>query len=190
MKRLVSLILSTLIFSGVILGRTEIKANAYDVLGGNFTGDLSSAMCYYNSEYGSIYGVRTMRGATGWNYQDLITFDLHWSYGSSLAVSDVYVTKYSNTSDGVNAYTTFYQRNSSGLMTQVNPHNSDWNFCVIKLNTAYNPDYVTMMHEFGHVMGLDDNNDEPTSVMCQAVAGRTATRPSVVDMLNLNYLHG
>ncbi len=185
MRKLYSIILSVVIAASSVLNFESAVASADYLFDKDFTGDLSSASVYYNSDYANLYGVRTMRGATGWNNLELIAFDLHWSMGNSYSAADVYAQDYEAV-DGMLANTTFYVRSSSGLLTQVDPNYDDWNFCTIRLNTYYDSNYTTMIHEFGHVMGLKDNNDNVNSIMCQVAHGRVATAPSTVDMIALN----
>ena len=48
----------------------------------------------------------------------------------------------------------------------------------------------TCAHEFGHAMGLDENNSDTSSIMCQTWAGRTVNTVSAEDYATVVYIYG
>ncbi len=89
----------------------------------------------------------------------------------------------------VAAYVTFYYHMSANVITQVNPYSQNWDYCKMYANDFWNPTYDTFAHEFGHVLGLAENNSNPSSIMCQLVHGRVATSPSADDFEGLNHIY-
>ena len=48
----------------------------------------------------------------------------------------------------------------------------------------------TMAHEFGHAMGLDENNRNTSSIMCQLSSGRTVNTVSAEDYATVVDIYG
>jgi len=44
-------------------------------------------------------------------------------------------------------------------------------------------------HEMGHVFGLDENNSNPYTVMCQEGSGRAVNNAQAGDLRGINYLY-
>ena len=109
---------------------------------------------------------------------------MRWSRVLSSSGATVQCSFYRNANDNAIAKTTFFYNSISTY-----PTSSDWNMCKIQLNLAYDVQTDTITHEFGHVFGLDENNDTPSSIMCQKGYGRTATYPSDTDIIMLNGLY-
>lgn len=107
------------------------------------------------------------------------------------SVSDFYQTNEPSTQ--ANAYTMFYVGNST---TPIAPGNSNWDWCRIYVNNPYYDQLSSdelkqgvIGHEFGHVMGLDDNNSNQYSIMCQSSHGRKVTSPRLDDLQGINALY-
>ena len=66
----------------------------------------------------------------------------------------------------------------------------------IRINTDSFPDLTsfekigTMAHEFGHSLGLDENNSNTSSIMCQLGSGRTVNRVSSEDYATVVNIYG
>ena len=143
-------------------------------------------MVYYPSNIASQYGERIMSGAFAW-YSSHTDHCFHPVRSYYLSDRNVFAyTFYRDANaDGsmVLAQTEFYTVISYDQRQQISPYNSDWDECDVKINTnsAADVTFATMRHEFGHVYGLAHRNNDPTSIMCQAAYGRTATNPSLYD---------
>lgn len=78
----------------------------------------------------------------------------------------------------------------------VNPENSFWDYCNVYIYTNMhdwsdtNSVQGTIAHEMGHVFGLDHNNDNQYSVMCQWNYGRKVYKPGKSDHDGLNAMYG
>lgn len=98
--------------------------------------------------------------------------------------------------DGNNGYTTFWARTNgtSGDAYSVS-WEDDWLFNEVYLNNYYlsyeEDDYIqgVVAHEMGHCFGLDDNNTNQYSIMCQAGSGRLVTTVQEVDHMAFNMKH-
>lgn len=145
---------------------------------------MSNLMTYYSPTYATSYGETTMIAAYSWSTRSNLDFTMKWyrTFDSSEATAQC--SYYRNATDGALARTTFFYSSNS-----ISPTSSNWNMCKIKLNLNYNVQSDTIVHEFGHVFGLDENNDDPTSIMCQKGSGRTATVPSYSDIEVLNSMY-
>lgn len=140
-----------------------------------FVTNLNDLSIYYSDPYANIYGISTMRAAFAWA-QDSRTSFIYPVRVSSSASSEVYCRMYSNSSSSTLASTTFYYGDVG-----ISPNNQNWNNCVIQINHAKTVPLSTIIHEFGHTLGLKENNSNPSSIMCQTSHGRTAQSPSYAD---------
>ena len=99
-------------------------------------------------------------------------------------------------SDGVNGYTTFWARTNvtSGTAYQVS-YNNNWLYNEINLNNTYlskktnTYKHGVIAHEMGHCFGLNENNTNKYSIMCQAGYGRAVTTVQEVDQIAFNKKH-
>ena len=112
-------------------------------------------------------------------------------------VMDIY--SYSTSNSLANGSTTFfgtYYDNTS----YIDPRESDWRWCQIKLYGGnFDDDLLsssnitfrsTVAHEMGHVFGLDENNSDSTSIMCQAYRrNRTVLGPNANDCIGINEIY-
>lgn len=153
----------------------SLNANAATTLAYRFQTDLSNIGIYYSNTYATYHGEYTMRAAHQWRNDSRLSF-IYPNRVTNSANSDVYCQMYSNSASSVLAETSFYYGT-----TQISPYNHNWDNCKIKVNHAKTVSLETLTHEFGHVLGLDDNNSDITSIMCQTAYGRTATKPSYAD---------
>lgn len=108
----------------------------------------------------------------------------------SSSVIDVYAT--TNKLLAANAYTSFFRYSSS-----IDPMISNWGWTEITINKSYcNSSFLStqeqigvLAHELGHCFGLNENNNNKNSIMCQSASGRLVTSPQYCDLLGINYLY-
>ncbi|AGF58214.1 hypothetical protein B0P06_003473 [Clostridium saccharoperbutylacetonicum] len=92
-----------------------------------------------------------------------------------------------------NGYTEFYNKKID--IDKVQPNYCDWQYTEVHLNTYriqnYSSDLIkgVVAHEMGHTFGLDDNNSNPGTIMCQTGSGRNVTQPQSGDVAGINYLY-
>ena len=180
------------VMTSSFLSEMQVRANTDEegvILGGRLIADMSDLKCDYFTDVQAQYGERTMRGATAWNsaMNPLLGFDMYWSrvFDGSTPTVSVYLCSLPNSN--IKAVT--YGYSNYGDWLTVDMTQSNWRHCEIYLNDDQNPSYVNITHEFGHVLGLGENNDDPYSIMCQESAGRVATKPAVVDIIALNRVY-
>ena len=98
--------------------------------------------------------------------------------------------------DNRNGYTSFWVRENgtTGNEYGIAP-NIDWLFNKVYLNEAYMASMDTKLqqavvaHEMGHCFGLNENNTNQQSIMCQAGSGRAVTEIQKVDHEAFNLKH-
>ena len=124
----------------------------------------------------------------GWNnlYPNTRTYNI------SNSTIDIY--GYNNV-DGYNGYTTFWARTNghSGTAFAVDPDQNDWLYNEIYLNGEYlntiTKQRATTCHEMGHCFGLDENNTNQYSIMCQESAERQVNVVQQRDHIAFNNKH-
>ena len=84
-------------------------------------------------------------------------------------------------SDSANGYTSFWRYSNP-----VSPYSENWGWCQIYYNSNYTGGQATIAHEIGHTMGLDENNSNSYTIMCQAGSGRRVTTPQYDDLAGIN----
>lgn len=200
-KRIVSgITLLCCTFNCPLLGTNADEAIPFNWnpwFGYKLNADLNTAKCYYPDEIAPTYGITIMRGATAWNTaaNPMSSIDVYWSrepYSYNYEQGNACVKVWAE-SRGLNnqvASTRFYYSiDELENDERRNPNYGNWDFCGIVINTDYNADYITMTHEFGHVMGLTDNKEDTKSIMYYIRDEREATKPAMVDILALNRLY-
>ena len=73
--------------------------------------------------------------------------------------------------------------------TIINPDHENWKYAEIHINhdEFKNPNFSNeqatgiIIHEFGHAFGLDHNNTNVNSIMCQTSYGRVVQKVQKVD---------
>ena len=79
--------------------------------------------------------------------------------------------------------------------TLVDQWSTNWGFCKNRINSTYFDTISsfyknhTVSHEMGHVMGLNENNANTSSVMCQGWASPTVYNAQADDANGINFLY-
>lgn len=107
------------------------------------------------------------------------------------SVMDIYAGSYTSYPyNSANAWTEFWI-----YSTQVSPHSQNWGWNKIYLNSYNMSSYSSttkkgvVAHEMGHAFGLNENNSNRNSVMCQMGSGRAVTASTADDLNGINYLY-
>jgi len=175
-----------------------LSAQAYVLIGNKLNGGVGNwytgTYRYYWYDSSNSYASNINASIYKWNHTGSILITkinfMSTSYKPA-SVSDFYKTTEPNT--GANGYTLFYVGSST---TPISPFSSNWDWCRIYLNTTYYDALSTnelkqgvICHEFGHVMGLYENNSNPSSIMCQSAYGRSVTSPQLDDLQGINSMY-
>ncbi len=90
-----------------------------------------------------------------------------------------------------NAYTEFMKSGNN-----VDPSKVNWGWNKISINKPYFTNLSSkserdgvMAHEMGHCFGLDENNSNKYSIMCQSAYGRSVTKSQKCDLKGINALY-
>ena len=114
------------------------------------------------------------------NTSDILSTPISWRQTTTKSSGTVEFYTY-NSADNNNGYKSFWRYSNA-----VNPNEQNWGWCMIYYNNRYNAGQGTVAHEIGHTMGLDENNTNPDTVMCQAGSGRRVTTPQLGDLQGIN----
>lgn len=116
-----------------------------------------------------------------WIYtSNILETPISWRQTTTKASGTVEFYTYSSI-DGSNGYTSFWRYSNA-----VSPRQENWGWCMIYYNNYYDAGQATIAHEIGHTMGLDENNTNPDTVMCQAAYNRRVTTPQLGDLQGIN----
>lgn len=196
MKRKICLFIVTiaiilLAFSSKIYAATQPPLLPYDLIW-----NIESYRYYVDSS-ASGYTTPIANAANNWVYTGCGYNRLYPNtQTTNITNSAVDIYGYS-ANDGRNAYTSFFARTNgyTGNAYSVSPYSHNWLYNEIKLNTASISSYSSNLkqgvvaHEFGHAFGLDENNTNTQSIMCQMGAGRAVYTVQQVDNNSFNAKH-
>ncbi len=167
----------------------------FTLLGGHLNNTSENMGFYVPTEaHWEAWGTHVLHATTRWGWTENV--NIGWkstSNDSYLEAKSATIVDY-YAADGINAQTTFFTF-ANGNYTQV-PYTQNWDYGYIEMNRYYLTDVgdtkrnTVMLHEFGHVLGLGDNNTVPRSIMCQEGAGRTATYLSLDDYYGIQHIYG
>lgn len=177
------------------VGAVESTGTVPPLLNGNLLWNIES-IYYYVDSSANDYLTPIANAAYNWVYTGHGWNNLYPnSRTTNIENSAIDIYAY-NIVDGNNGYTTFWARTdgTSGDAYQTS-YNNDWLFNEVKLNTAYlydeTDEYIqgVVAHEMGHCFGLDENNTNQYSIMCQAGSGRAVYTVQAVDNEAFNLKH-
>lgn len=153
------------------------------------------AMCYYVDSSASSYTSYINTGISRWTNNSHSPSD----YINMTAVSSNYATDvdyYGLDEDDLyssGSLAETYYFNSSGIEAS---DSRPYYFSEIAINKQLFPTCTsyqkigTMAHELGHSMGLDENNSNTSSIMCQLSSGRTVNTVNSEDYATVVYIYG
>lgn len=152
----------------------------YSLSGG--VGDWGYTKRYYwvDSSASSINTTINNAYSSWINTTNILSTPISWRQTTTKADGTVEFYGY-RASDGANGYTNFWKYSN-----QVSPKNENWGWCKVYYNYYYSGGQATIAHEIGHTMGLNENNGNKYSIMCQAGSGRKVTTPQYDDLAGIN----
>lgn len=176
------------------LALSSIALAYVPVIGGKLSRGVSK-MCYYVDSTASKYTSYINTGINRWTNSGFSPSN----FIKMTAVSSNYATDvdyYADAKDEFDfknclAETTYWSSsgmNGSGI--------APYYYAEIRINNDEFPDittyekYGTMAHEFGHALGLDENDDDPSKIMCQLAYGRTVNTVSSEEYAKVVDIYG
>ena len=180
---LVSMLTLILTFSltiNVFAAATPYVLLKYELNGG--VGNWGYNKRYYWNDSSASEISDTINAAyNSWIYTShILETPISWRQTTTKSSGTVEFYTYSS-SDNKNGYTSFWRYN-----TQVSPNSQNWGWCIIYYNTNYTGGQATLAHEIGHTLGLNENNSNPDTVMCQMASGRRVSTPQLGDLQGIN----
>lgn len=152
-------------------------------------------MCYYVDSSASSYTSYINTGINRWTNSGYSPSD----FINMTAVSSNYATDvdyYALDEDdfmygGVIAITDFFTSSGTESSGQSSYYYSEITINKGEMNSISNYNKIgTMAHELGHAMGLDENNSNTSSIMCQLGSGRTVNTVSSEDYATVVDIYG
>lgn len=196
-QKIMGLAITTCLCLGSALTTHAADNTEPPLLGRNLIWNIESIYYYVNSSAIS-YVTPIANAANNWVYTGYGWNNLYpntRTYTLSNSAIDIY--GYSK-ADGNNGYTSFWARTNvtSGTAYKVDPDIENWLFNEIYLNDNYlskgkDTTYIqgVVAHEMGHCFGLNENNTNQYSIMCQAARGRKVYKVQKVDQNSFNRKH-
>ncbi|MCX8074814.1 MAG: hypothetical protein N2749_04420 [Clostridia bacterium] len=153
-------------------------------------------MYYYVNSTANAY-IPQINGAadnwiyTGFGYNPIYLYPVSSNNGTEMDFYGKTKDFWGENGDYVLAETRFFLASAQ----RVYPTQQNWFYCDVYLNTinlgslSATNRQGTICHEMGHVMGLNENNGNIYSIMCQTGAGRATQRVGKDDhdAINLKY---
>lgn len=152
-------------------------------------------MCYYVDSSASSYTSYINTGINRWTSSGYSPSDfINMTAVSSNYATDVdyYGLDMADMYYGSSVAETYYFGSTGVQATGTGPYY----FSEIAINKDMFPTCSsfekigTCAHEFGHAMGLDENNSDTSSIMCQSSSGRTVNTVSAEDYATVVYIYG
>ena len=161
---------------------------AYNLIGGRLNGGVGNwgrnTRYYWVDSSASNWNSEITAAYNSWiNTNKILRTPISWAQTSTKSNGTVEFYVY-NESDGACGATYHYRYSS-----KVNPTNENWGWCIVYYNSQYNVGKSVFAHEIGHTMGLNENNGDVNSIMCQYSHGRVARAPSYDDLSGINAMY-
>lgn len=175
------------------LAMSTVSLATVPTIGGYLSRGVGS-ICYYVDSSASSYTSYINTGINRWTNSGYSPTLIHMTAVSSNYATDVdYYAQ--NASEfivsSVISETTYFT--SSGVNVS---GRSSYYYAEIRINRdeiSYCSSYEkigTMAHELGHAFGLDENNSNTSSIMCQLSSGRTVNTVSSEDYATVVSIYG
>lgn len=135
-----------------------------------------------NAAYSWVY--------TGYGFNPLYMNRTYAFYSSNI---DIYGS--TQIIESFNRVDVTYWRGTSASPTQTNPLSSNWSYCEMTLYVSmHDPNnnnklQRSIAHGMGHAFGLDDNVNNPNSVMCDFYHECLVYKPGIMDHNGLNAIY-
>lgn len=167
----------------------------YTLLGGHLNNNSENMTIHVpTSALWSTWGTHVLHATTRWGSTNNVS--IGWNSTPTYAFNipkSVMVSAYS-AANGANAHTTFYTfTNYQNIQV---PYTQKWDYGHVQMNNYYLSNESTtkkntvMLHEFGHVLGLGENNTNQDSIMCQEAYGRRVTYLTTGDYQGVRVIYG
>lgn len=197
-KRLISISLAMIVTVSLSLPTQAYSLIGYKLKGGVGNYNAGTSRYYWYDSANSVVNTQISNintAISNWVHTGNILYTpIYFKHSSYKPDSEADFYSYYDTSDNANAYTDFYYGSST---SPINPYTMNWSWCRIHINdyfynySGYSNNYKQgiLAHEFGHVMGLDENNSNSNSIMCQTAYGRNVTTPQLDDLRGINAMY-
>jgi len=179
-KKIIKFCLAFVILFNVCFDVTAYNLFDYELAGGVGNWGYNKRYYWVDPNAETITDLIS-NGYSSWIYTSaILSTPISWRRTFTKSEGTVEIHTYSSY-DGCNGYADFFW-----YSTPVSPNYQNWGWCNIYYNTRYSGGVGTIAHEIGHTMGLDENNTNQYSVMCQASYGRLVNSPQYDDLAGIN----
>lgn len=190
-KKMIAVSILAILF--VLLMST--KASAYVLIGGRFTRGVGNT-CYYVDSTASSYTSRINAAANNWVHTEhganpIYMTAVSSSHGTHIDLYGKYDSFWGNTGR-ILGETKMFNSAAQDITSQTAYTN--WVYAEIYLNrnllnTSTDNTQGTIAHEMGHCFGLNENNGNIYSIMCQTGAGRAVYQVGADDNNGINAIY-
>ena len=177
---MVVITLAVILTFSLSVNTSAYQLHKYELNGGVGNWGYSKRYYWIDSSASSITNIIDNAYSTWINTDNILRTPISWRKTSTKANGTVEFYTY-NENDKSNGYTNFWRYENS-----IDPDKSNWGWCMVYYNNRYKAGQATIAHEIGHTMGLDENNSNPRTIMCQAAHDREVSRPQRDDLAGIN----
>lgn len=184
------LLISLMLSINYILNSNVFAANLF--LGGKLERGVGK-MYYYVDSSANVYTTVINNSInnwidTGYGWNPIYMYPVASNYATDV---DFYARYGDEISSSILAQTSFYNTNE----VAVSPYTSNWFFAKVEINSSTINNYNstkqqgTITHEIGHAFGLNHQNNNINSIMCQTGYGRAVERVDQISHNAINTLY-